>query len=258
MSSPDPNDMHYENNESPDVPATVDRRPPQLNSVVSRCRIGCACAASRGGGEGGSDGGGLVAGICSMHSTSADDDDRSDFGGSVNGDEGAAGHKIEVGDFGLVGLKEIYTALARHQRCTCHGGVLPDETDYPFTGLNTPEGSGFLPGSSMIVELSGDERSMSSVSLPLSGYSESSQGGGFGRFSPDAFVGFMGGHFSGELSRAPTPPPTLFTAPPMWLGHERRYCFNTEVGTSNAMHYLPELSIGDSAGSTDGSGSDIR
>ncbi|WPG97410.1 Hypothetical protein R9X50_00018500 [Acrodontium crateriforme] len=49
------------------------------------------------------------------------------------GDEGLEDHKVEVGKHGLVSIREMYLALARHRGCTCHGGVLPDEDDYPFS-----------------------------------------------------------------------------------------------------------------------------
>ncbi|KAK4545675.1 hypothetical protein LTR36_002628 [Oleoguttula mirabilis] len=234
----------------------MDRRPPQLNEVVCRCRIGCACAASRDGGEGGVDGGGHLAGVSLALPPSAGDDG-SDDGASVNGDEGPAEHKIEVGDFGLVSLKAIHQALAKHQRCTCHRGILPETDDYPFSALNSPAASGILLGDSMTAQLSGDERNMSS-SLALSTRSGgSSQNGAIGRFSPSAFLGLMGEHFDFEVPHANTPPLSYFHSTPIWLGHERGYCFNMDIGVSYGMLYPPELSIGDSAALVDHSEYDM-
>lgn len=178
------------------------------------------------------------------------DEGGSDHGGSVNGDEGPAEHKIEVGDFGFYTVQTIQLALTKHQRCTCRCGILPDIEEYPFSALNSPSASGILSGDSMIVELSGGELSMSS-SLVQSTGSGSYQSSASGRLSPNDYLDQMGEHFTFEAPHVHTPPPSLFNGPPIWLGHERGYCFNMSIGNVQALHYPPELSMGDSASSTD-------
>jgi len=84
-----------------------------------------------------------------------------DVSSEVNGEEGAREYLIEVGDFGLISLGLIHRALARHQRCTCHWGILPELDDYPSFDSTIP--SGFhSPGESLIVEQGSSDQSLAS------------------------------------------------------------------------------------------------
>ncbi|KAK5132780.1 hypothetical protein LTR08_008665 [Meristemomyces frigidus] len=154
---------------------------------------------------------------------------------SVNGDEGAAEHKIEVGDFGYVSPKDIYTALAKRDRCTCHGGILPEGENYRSTAFNSLETSGFLPTDSMLIE------HKESPSAALSASVESLLSG----TGSDAYLG-MGGHLT-----LPAPMSSVFQTCQGWSSHGRAYFSSVEVGMSSGTHYPAEINIGDIAGSAD-------
>lgn len=232
------NEMPSNNDMSPDKPGTVDsERSPQLNKVVCRCRCGCACASSRGGENGDSGGGGQAFELPNFAlPESADDNVSEDGSSSVNGEEGVD-HEVEVGDLGLVSMRTIFDALAKHRRCTCHGGVLPDSEDYPFTAFNSPAVSGMSPTDSMIVQLGGNDRSMSSLSL-LSARSGSTQSSARAMGSPGFLVGHTGGQFDHlELAHSVSP---HFVRTPLLLTQE-----DTLFGMAHDVHYPTELSIGD-------------
>lgn len=126
---------------------------------------------------------------------------------SVDGDEGPGDHLIEVGDFGMVPLRAIWSSLARHRRCTCHGGVLPGHDDYPFSNVASPADSGVLTSSSsMVVEPSSTEASMSSSESSLSTRSVSS----------NALFAHVGGAFDEGHDTVGNSSP-LFIRSPIWL-----------------------------------------
>lgn len=235
------NEPHIENDPSPDIPAEVDsERSPQLDLVVCRCRCGCTCASSRGEGENNDDGGGAT--TVRLPIAAAVNDAASEDGDSIKGEEGVAEHMVEIGDMGMISFRAIHVALARHERCTCHVGMLPDTDDYPWTGYNSLAASGRLSNSSMRAQASGDERSMSSLSLPRSAYSAATRS-----TTSSGFVRSVGGHFDHETAQPPLR--TYFTNSPMFLNHEREFCLNMEIGIE---YYAPELSIGESASMSSG------
>lgn len=127
---------------------------------------------------------------------------------SVNGDEGAEDHLIEVGDLGLVPIRTIMMSLARHGRCTCHG-VIPHVENYPFSMMTSPTDSGIAtPYGSMIVEIGSSHGSMNSPGLL--GHRNGSSPGLSGLFE------FMTGGACDEDLASP-PLPLHFTRPPIWL-----------------------------------------
>ncbi|KAK0966095.1 hypothetical protein LTR91_017712 [Friedmanniomyces endolithicus] len=173
--------------DSPTVDSSVDvdsERSPQLNKVICRCRCGCACASSRDGNDMNCDGGGQSMDTARYMSCTTDNTE-SDDGGS---DEDAKDDVVEIGDFGLVSIRAIHMALAKQNRCTCHGSVLSESEVYTFSTRSPLDGSGFLPDNSLIVEVgSNSEHSttMSTSSLGFAAYNS----------SPGDIVGFMGGQF---------------------------------------------------------------
>ncbi|KAF2172499.1 hypothetical protein M409DRAFT_17733 [Zasmidium cellare ATCC 36951] len=168
-------DRQYENL-TPDMPATVDRRAPQLNEANDSSHCSCPCARGAANGDG-NEAGGDVGAAMDLNRTLngeyevAASDTSSDYGDeATKHDEGVEEHLIEVGDFGLIPLNQIMRSLAQHHRCTCHHGIgigiLPHEDDYPYTTFNSPAASGLLtPGdsASMIVEASSGSSSDQSM-----------------------------------------------------------------------------------------------
>lgn len=160
------NESSYDNDPLNNTPQLDNSRgPPQLNTTQARSRIGCACASSRGddrteseGGGGGGGGGGGDAPSTSTSFTSlptltSHPDTASDDGtASIDGDEGVE-HQIEIGDLGKATFKQIFRALAKHRNCSCHCGVLPPDSDYPFPPFPpTTSSQTMSPWDSMIVE----------------------------------------------------------------------------------------------------------
>ncbi|KAK4507840.1 hypothetical protein PRZ48_001575 [Zasmidium cellare] len=203
-------DKQYENFTT-DIPATVDRRAPQLNEANDSCHCSCPCA------RGDTDQAGGDAGTSVDLNEHLDNgygaaasDASSDFGDeAAKHDEGVEEHSIEVGDFGFIPIAQIMRSLAQHNRCTCHHhgiGILPHEDDYPYTSYSSPATSGFLTqgdSASMIVEAansSGDQSMASSQVLSISSRGSSSllaaMGTGFGpvpifrplSLTPETFV----------------------------------------------------------------------
>lgn len=125
---------HNQDTTFPDIPPTLDpQRPPQLNVNNVSCHTArcCVCGADDDAADAAIDSGGGGATDYS-DPDGYDSDDRSDRGeAAVDGDEGAEGHLIEVGDFGLIPLGLIHATLARHSRCTCHHGILPSKIPSP-------------------------------------------------------------------------------------------------------------------------------
>ncbi|KAK0896570.1 hypothetical protein LTR57_022496 [Friedmanniomyces endolithicus] len=217
--------------DSPTVDSSVDvdsERSPQLNKVICRCRCGCACASSRDGNDMNCDGGGQSMDTARYMSCTTDNTE-SDDGGS---DEDAKDDVVEIGDFGLVSIRAIHMALAKQNRCTCHGSVLSESEVYTFSTRSPLDGSGFLPDNSLIVEVgSNSEHSttMSTSSLGFAAYNS----------SPGDIVGFMGGQF--ELLLPHPVPQDLFVRTPLLHGHEPESCSKIQSG-SECHPYFPEVS----------------
>ena len=227
-----PENHHAEHEPSPQIPPAVDSdRSPQLNKVVCRCRSGCACASSRGDGVSDSDGGGFATSQDMRLPIAAIDDDA----GSVHGDEGVADHSIKVGVHGMIKIKTIHVALARHEQCTCH----PRGHTSPATfidGVDTTE-EDYLVASSAYASLGGEKRYLS----PRAGYSRSPA-------SPSATSGNLvvgaGGMF--EQDESIDPSASLFLGQPLWLGHGRGGDASLDFGDVQRLgfRYPQSLSMG--------------
>jgi hypothetical protein len=220
---------------NPEVPQMIDsERSPQLDKVICRCRCGCACSSSRGGAEIESDGGGCaVQGAPGFDSAASDT--ASDDGRSVNGDEGAhAEHEVEVGDLGMVKIKTIMTALARHRRCTCHprGPGMPYADDDACFGIDSMTSLGFFPTDSMIAEHGSDLSRVTSMG------SMSVHSGSTRSMDSSGFMPCVGEHL--EM------PAYHFTATPILLTQEISFPLNVNAGL-HYMRYPMDLSMSDSA-----------
>lgn len=98
-------------------------------------------------------------------------DDGKDSMHGVVGDE----HAISVGDLGMVSIKDVFAALARHKRCTCHDGVLPSDYSYPLS----PHISSSSTSDSMHIDYCNSDDGTSSISsLSMQSYSTSSVASG--------------------------------------------------------------------------------
>lgn len=178
-------DIQYDDY-TPDIPATVDRRAPQLNEANSSCHCNCPCARGTANGE---QTPANVSASLDVKQEDAQSDTSSTYGDEANNhDEGAEPHLIEIGDLGYTPIDQIYRSLARHNRCTCHCGLLAGEGDYPATTFNSPTASGFISPSdsaSMIVEAnsSSDQSMVSSQVLSIC-----SRGSSLLEFMEGAFV----------------------------------------------------------------------
>jgi len=181
---------HNWNDNDMDMPTASDSdRLTQRDRITScsrcTCGCGCECVFDRNKGDllldlRGETVSGQLAGFAGMEKDGAEDNP------SVDGDQGVAERMIQVGDFGLVSLRDIHMALARHQRCTCHSDVSSDGDDCPSS-----TGSGYMSQNSMIVRLgSGSDLSrVSSISHIASSYSGSM------RSLSSTALGFVGANF---------------------------------------------------------------
>ena len=208
-----------------DSPPIAERnRFPQLNQICV-CGRGCACGESPGRYN---EHGALGADTArQLH----DLDGRESDASSLSGDEGVEDHLIEVGDFGMVSMREIHAALARNERCLCR----PPTEEYPVAPVTLPAGSGADSPNSMDVGMSSGEHStLSSMILPPR------------NASPNTLVMQVGSAFSQDSIFQPTPA-SHFIAPPLWLNYQRAFCFNLDIGMnagmSAGMRYPTDLSI---------------
>ena len=219
--------FNSDNEHKPDIPPNPDAtRPRQLNPAVP---------AHGGNGEGrqnighgsdvdsDSDGsfhhGGRVNGMNHDDRVSEDGHD------SVDGDEGLEGHKIRVGVHGRIGLRTIFDALARHEDCDCHSGVVPDE--WPFPNVNSPAFSGMESPDSMCAEHGSAEDSL--ASSVIFGLARNP--------SPTDMLRFVGEYFSDVVLT--TMPISHFTATPLALTPE----LILARGTERPVHYPVDLGL---------------
>lgn len=258
MSAPFDQRLHNDHNPNQDFPEAIDsERSPQLDKVICRCRCGCTCSSSRGDIDAESGGGGGQHLQVLRHAIT-DFDITSDGGhAQIDGE-----HSVEVGDLGVISVRVIMDALAKHSRCACHIGVLPPAEDCRFPPCLYPSASGVFSSDSMAVECGAGGSDItgggSTAALSSRSGSGSVRSGTFRSFSPCAFA-FLGEHFEGQGSSpiAPVPLHHHFTATPVWLTHEREFSFTMEIGVASELLHLPELSLGDSASSLDHSEYDM-
>ena len=222
-----------------DPPAAVDgNRPPQLNTVICRCRTGCACACSRAGNDADSEGGGnceamdqSYPGLTTCGSSTTDDTD------SVDGEEGAD-LEVEIGALGKVKVKTIVRALLEQGRNMCRrcGRRIAS------SGVSSMDTSGYLEhDDSVVVNLSQRQRTLSSSNSTVSSISVI----GGRNMSGSDYLPEMGVHFETETQQ-PISQSHLhhFTRTPMPLAHQPIYCFNMAIGPRPRYPYATELSIG--------------
>jgi len=217
-----PHGNHEMPNDSEDeIPPFVNgNQPPNLNTTVSGHGSGCEHGHNIGEGDGGdsdSEGDRNVIARIGYERGEANDGRRDipvDGTESIDGDEGAEDHLIEVGDLGMVPIRSVLRSLARHRRCICDSGALPPPNDdCPWTTLATPAGSeAGTPFSSLIVEVGSSLPSMSSSGSL--GYRSTSSPTHSNPFN------FMNGGVNGETLAFESPSGFLWLVPAVEISHQ--------------------------------------